>query len=143
MVILSTSTIAQSLSVIPRAYSGDFTMSIRDDSTNKTKVYQIADALQVGNYLKFTNIFNPILPENHFFDLHLYVDFSVWNTNFNLWNLDTQIWNLEDARIEDIFRDKIFCTDQDVDQLDNNVFYKLNKGQYVEYNGFDNTYIVP
>ena len=72
MIILSTSTIAQSLSVIPRAYSGDFTMSIRDDSTNKTKVYQIADALQVGNYLKFTNIFNPILPENHFFDLHLF-----------------------------------------------------------------------
>ena len=71
MIILTTSATAQTLSVIPRDYLTDFIMSIRDDSTNVVKTYEINGATQVGNYLTFTNIFNPILVENHFYDLTL------------------------------------------------------------------------
>ena len=49
---------------------------------------------------------------------------------------------LDSGYKEDIFRDKIFCTDQDIDQLNDNDHYKLNKGQYTHYDGFNNTYTV-
>jgi hypothetical protein len=44
--------------------------------------------------------------------------------------------------IEDIYQDRIFCTDQDIDQLNKNDHYQINEGQYTTYNGYDNTYIV-
>lgn len=142
MILLTTSALAQEISVIPRTYTSLLTMSVRDDSTNVTVSYDIQNATTSGNYLNINNVFSPVLVENHFYDLHLYVDYNFWNTNYNFWNLDTQIWNEESTQTEDIFKDKIFCTDQDVDQLDFNDYYQLNKGQYIEYNGFNNTYIV-
>ena len=116
-------------------------MSIRDDSTNVVKTYQINGATQVGNYLTFTNIFNPILVENHFYDVTLETANSFWNTNFNLWQNDTTLWNVDDTNDGVIYKDRVFCTDQDIDQ-NNNDYYNLNKGQYTTYNGYDNTYIV-
>jgi hypothetical protein len=117
MIILNTSANAQTLSVIPREYLVDFVMTICDDSTNVIETYNITNAVQVGNYLTFTNIFNPILVENHFYDLTLKTVDSV------------------------IYKDKIFCTNQDIDQ-ENNDYYKINKDQYTNYNGYDNTYLV-
>ena len=58
MIILSTSAAAQNLKVIARDYLDSFIMSIRDDSTNVSKHYEITGATTVGNYLTFTNIFN-------------------------------------------------------------------------------------
>jgi len=118
MIILSTSANAQSLSVIPRSYLGTFTMSIRDDSTNVTVDYQITSAVTSGNYLNFSNIF--ALVENHFYDIELYTDSN---------------------KTDSIYKDRIFCTDQNIDQL-NNDYYNLNDGQFTTYNGYDNTYIV-
>ena len=40
-----------------------------------------------------------------------------------------------------IFKDRIFCTDQNIDQL-NNDYYDLNEDEYLSYNGYDNTYKV-
>jgi hypothetical protein len=142
MIILTTSTDAQSLSIVPRIYSSEFTMSIRDDSTNVKVFYEIQNAVTSGNYLDFTNIFNPILVENHFYNLELYVDYNFWNTNYGFWQLDNFKWNEDERQFLDIYNDKIFCTDQDINQLEND-HYKLNKGEYVHYNGFDNTYQVP
>jgi len=122
MIILTTSATAQLLSVIPRAYNDiPFIMSIRDDSTNVEVLYTISAATTVGNYLQFSQAFSPVLVENHFYDIHLYTE-----TSYK----------------DDIFKDRIFCTDQDVNQLNGNAHYNLNEGQYVNYNGFDNTYIV-
>jgi len=144
MIILNTSSSAQQLKVIPRSYEvQDFIMSIRDDSTNITKLYTILSAQAKENYLIFANIFNPALIEGHFYDLSLFNNFNVWNTNYNFWQLDNGLWNVDEGRLQEIFKDKIFCTDQDINQLQDSAFYKLNKGQYVEYNGFDNTYSVP
>ena len=142
MIILTTSAAAQTLSVVPRIYSSEFTMSIRDDSTNVKVFYEIQNAVTSGNYLDFTKIFNPILVENHFYNLELYVDYNFWNTNYGFWQLDNFKWNEDERQVLDIYNDKIFCTDQDINQLEND-HYKLNKGEYVHYNGFDNTYQVP
>jgi len=142
MIILTTSALAQTLSVIPREYSGAFSMDIRDDSTNVVKQYDITSATLSGNYLTFNNVFNPILVENHFFDLRLYIDFNFWNTNYSLWNFYEVKWNEDEGQKVDIYNDKIFCTDQDVDQLNQNDYYKLNKDQFTFYEGFDNTYTV-
>lgn len=117
MIILTTSATAQSLSVIPRSYVSTFTLSIRDDSTNVEKTYSITSAVNSGNYLNFNNIFDPILVENHFYDLKLISNGEV------------------------IFKDRIFCTDQDIDQL-NSDYYNLNSNEYLDYNGYDNTYLV-
>jgi len=142
MIILTTSASAQQLSVIPRQYSDNFTLSVRDDSTNVVKYYSITNATTSGNYLNFSNIFNPILVENHFYDLRLYQDPNFWNTNYNLWELYAQIWNVDREDTEDIYQDRIFCTNQDIDQLNKNDHYQINEGQYKTYNGYDNTYIV-
>tara|TARA_B110000902_G_C13722210_1_gene365603 strand:+ start:34 stop:477 length:444 start_codon:yes stop_codon:yes gene_type:complete len=146
MIILTTAASAQTLSIIPREYVDSFSMDIRDDSTNVTKQYDITTAgnsiATVGNYLNFNATFNPILVENHFFDFRLYIDYNFWNTNYSLWNFYEVKWNTDDGQVVDIYNDKIFCTDQDVDQLNQNDYYKLNKGQYTHYNGFNNTYTV-
>ena len=142
MIILTTSAAVQTLSVVPRIYSSEFTMSIRDDSTNVKVFYEIQNAVTSGNYSSFTNIFNPVLVENHFYNLELYVDYNFWNTNYGFWQLDNFKWNEDERQVLDIYNDKIFCTDQDINQLENDN-YQLNKGEYVHYNGFDNTYQVP
>jgi len=143
MIILTTSTAAQTISVIPRQYDdSDFSMSIRDDSTNVTVVYQNKTGTTVGNYLQFAQAFFPVLVEGHFYDLYLYVDYDFWNTNNSFWNLYDVLWQIDGNYKEDIFRDRIFCTDQDIDQLNDNDHYELNKGQFTTYKGFDNTYTV-
>ena len=143
MIILTTSTAAQTISVIPRQYNdSEFTMSVRDDSTNVTVVYGNKTATTVGNYLEFEQVFSPVLVEAHFYDLYLYIDYNFWQTNNSFWNLYDILWQDDSDYKEDIFRDKVFCTDQDIDQLNDNDHYQLNKGQYTHYNGFNNTYIV-
>ena len=118
MIILTTSALAQTISIIPRDYISTFTMSIRDDSTNVNVDYAINTAITSGNYLNFDNIFS--LVSNHFYDLELFSDIE---------------------KTKSIFKDRVFCTDQDINQL-NNDHYDLNKDQYTTYNGSNNDYIV-
>jgi len=141
MIILKTSALAQTLNIIPREYAATFSVDIRDDSTNVIKVYEVTTATTVGNYLQFNLTFDPVLVENHFFDLRLYVDYNFWNTNFNLWEAETTKWNETNTRVSEIFADKIFCTDQDINQLENK-YYKLNEGVYKTNDSFNNEYIV-
>ena len=117
MILLNTSTLSQSISVIPRVYANVFDMSIRDDSTNTTVIYNITQAALSGNYITFDNIFSPVLVENHFYDITLYIGTEV------------------------IFKDRVFCTDQTVNQADND-YYNLNKNQYISDNSYNNDYIV-
>jgi len=137
MIILNTSAVAQEVKIIPREYIADFSLSLRDDSTNVLQTYEITNALTVGNYLVFSNIFN--LVANHFYDITLQTAYSFWNTNFKLWQNETTLWNVDDADDMIIYKDRIFCTDQDVTD---NKMYDINKDQYNNYNGYDNTYIV-
>ena len=141
MIVLTTSALAQNLKVIPRTYGAEFTLSIRDDSTNVTETYEVTSAVTSGNYLTFDQIFNPVLREGHFYDIKLYSDPNFWNTNYFLWELYNEFWNIDTTNIVDIFKDRIFCTDQEIDQMDN-LYYELNKGQYITDNSYNNDYIV-
>tara|TARA_R110000823_G_scaffold222232_1_gene350576 strand:+ start:82 stop:510 length:429 start_codon:yes stop_codon:yes gene_type:complete len=141
MIVLTTSTLTQSISVIPREYGAQFTLSVRDDSTNVTTSYEITNAITSGNYLNFDNIFNPILVEGHFYDIRLYSDPNFWNTNYFLWEVYNEFWNIDTTNIAVLYKDRLFCTDQEIDQMDN-LYYNLNKGQYITDNSYNNDYIV-
>ena len=114
---------------IPREYATNAYMTIRDDSTNVSVDYTLVPRVGgVGNILidKDTYaIYNDTysnLVEGHFYDLTIYSD--VLKTNV-------------------IYKDRIFCTAQKAEiEADNNYFYKVNKDQYTEYDGFNNDYIV-
>lgn len=141
MILLTTSASAQTLTFIPRVYAGEFTLSIRDDSTNVTKNYEVTSTTTSGNYLVVSQAFNPVLVEGHFYDLDLYSDPNYWNTNYNLWEAYEQVWNLDTTDIIDIYKDKIFVTDQDVNQ-DFDQYYNVNQGQYTTNDSYNNDYIV-
>mgnify|MGYP003624598369 FL=1 len=142
MIILNSSAASQSISVIPRRYDSDFIMSIRDDSTNTTEFYTVTGAVTVNNYLQFQQAFTALLVENHFYDIHLYINSSFWNTNLELWDFYDVLWQDDTDYVEVLFKDKIFCTDQDINELTDNDYYQLNKGVYDSYDGFNNQYTV-
>tara|TARA_R100001463_G_scaffold16721_4_gene43218 strand:- start:5054 stop:5482 length:429 start_codon:yes stop_codon:yes gene_type:complete len=141
MIVFKTTASAQNFKVIPRTYGSQFTLSLRDDSTNVTTVYEINNAVTAGNYLTFSQAFNPVLVEGHFYDLELYTDPNFWNTNYSLWENYNEFWNVDNTNIVDIYKDKIFCTDQEIDQMDN-LYYNINQGQFITDNSYNNDYIV-
>jgi len=141
MIVLTTTSTAQTFNIIPRNYATSFVLKITDDTTNITQEVFIQNATTSGNYLQFTNIFNPVLREGHFYDLDIYADPSVWNTNFNLWQEETRTWDAVLPQRIDIYKDKIFCTDQTINQIADQ-YYDLNLGQYQTDNTYNNDYIV-
>ena len=141
MIVLTTATTAQIFKIIPRIYGAEFTMSIEDDSTNIPVYYDITNATIDVNYLTFSQIFNPVLVEGHFYNLRLYSDYNFWNTNYQLWENDNSFWNIDRTTDATLFRDRIFCTDQSIDQMEDE-YYDLNLDVYKTFNSFDNTYKV-
>jgi hypothetical protein len=141
MIVLTTSTLAQAFKVIPRTYVDEFTLSVRDDSTNVTQTYEITTGVTSGNYLTFSQAFSPVLVEGHFYDIKLYSDPNFWNTNYFLWELYNEFWNIDTTDIDVLYKDRLFCTDQEIDQMDN-LYYNLNKNQYITDNSYNNDYIV-
>ena len=127
--ILFNTTATNKFTIIPRAYVTSAYMTIRDDSTNVTVNYTLVPRVAgVGNIeiIKDTyNLYNDTysnLVEGHFYDLTIYSDVS---------------------KTIVIYKDRIFCTAQKAEiEADNNYFYKINKDQYTEYDGFNNDYIV-
>jgi len=92
-------------------------MVIRDDSTNTSVTYNITGVTTSGNYRTFQNTFSPVLVSNHFYDMTLSNGTDV------------------------IFKDRIFCTDQTINQV-NNDYYNLNEGQFTTDDSYNNEYIV-
>ena len=127
--ILFNTTATNQFTIIPRDYVSTAYMTIRDDSTNVTVDYTLVPRVAgVGNIEIVNDTYNVYndtysnLVEGHFYDLTLYSD--VLKTNV-------------------IYKDRIFCTAQKAEiDADNNYFYKVNKDQYTEYDGFNNDYIV-
>lgn len=127
--ILFNPTATNKFTIIPREYVTSAYMTIRDDSTNVIVNYTLVPRVAgVGNIeiIKDTyNVYNDTysnLVEGHFYDLTIYSDV---------------------AKTIVIYKDRIFCTAQKAEiDADNNYFYKINKDQYTEYDGFNNDYIV-
>ena len=146
MIVLTTNS-SQTLSVIPREYLGSFTIDVRDASLNKNFTYFEDTVTTSGNYMQFTNNYvdgsgNSIFKEARFYDLDLYADFNIWNTNLSLWEMYDEIWQTDSNQKERVYKDRIFVTDQDIDQKNDNDHYSINNNQYVTNNSFDNEYIV-
>ena len=113
---------------IPREYVINAVMILRDDSTNVKVKYELVPRVDgVGNILIINDTYTIYyseyenLVEGHFYDLTLYSNYE------------------EDIVI---FKDRVFCTAQKNDIQKTNDFYKVNKDQYTEYDGFNNDYIV-
>lgn len=118
---LTTSTSPQTLRIVPRRYTTIVRMTLRDDSTNEiyefdlsSKVWEevasawdrssfqweSASSVQiVGDYLEITTNFS--LEESRFYDMTLYSGGDI------------------------IYKDKIFCTDQKVNQATDD-YYSVN-----------------
>ena len=85
MKILTTSTSAQTLKIIPRDYQANIDVVLRDNSTNESTTYSVATSTS-GDYMTFDLTLT--LVENRFYDMTCKFGSNV------------------------IYKDKIFCTDQ-------------------------------
>lgn len=114
MIHLTTSTDAQTVKIIPRSYASNVSMILRDDSTNAEVTYSVSTTTD-KNYLVLSQAL--ALVEGRFYDLTIKEGTDI------------------------IYKDKVFCTDQTVDQ-DTNNYYSVNDNEYVSDSSYDNDYII-
>jgi hypothetical protein len=114
MIHLTTSTDAQTVKVIPRSYASTVSMTLRDDSTDLSVTY-IVNTTTDKDHLVLSRAF--ALVEGRFYDLTIKEGSAV------------------------IYKDKVFCTDQTIDQ-DTNNYYSINDGEYTSDTSYDNDYII-
>lgn len=139
MKILKTTLDPQSIQFIPRRYNDAATVAIRDESTNMIRLYN-SDLTQIGDLLQITEIFE--LVEGRMYEIAISSDPNVWGNVSIEWQLNDLLWDAVSASIDyTVYRDKIFCTDENVDQR-NLSYYQINKGQFVSDDSFDNDYII-
>jgi len=117
MIHLSTSASSQTLKIIPRSYASTINMILRDDSTNTSTTYSSISTSTDKNYLVIAQALSPILVEGRFYDMTVKEGTDI------------------------IYKDKIFCTDQTVNQ-ENNDYYSVNSGEYTTEDSYDNDYII-
>jgi hypothetical protein len=115
MKILTTSTNSQVVKIIPREYASTATVTLRDDQTNTVSTFTDISLTQTGDY----NIINEAfaLKEGYYYDMIVTASGSV------------------------IYKDKVFCTDQSVDQSTNQ-YYTVNKDVYKSDTSYDEDYII-
>lgn len=116
MKVLSTNSGEQTFKVIPREYVTTLSMSITDDSTKDTTTYSSLIGTEINNHLQIGVTFNPVLKEGRFYDMVL---------------------KKEDNTI--IYKDKIFCTNQDIAS---NQEYTVNSNEYTSDTSYDNDFII-
>ena len=141
MKILTTSTSNQTLSFLPREYPSTVKMTLRDNSTNATTTVNTLTLTKSNDNASITNAF--ALVEGRFYDLNIIKgQGQLWNTLTTQWQLVTDNWeNIISSEIV-IYKDKIFCTDQTIDQL-NDSYYDINSGEYTETTSYpDDDYLI-
>lgn len=117
MKILTTSTDAQIIKIIPRNAYSSMTLEIRDESTNTSTSYAISGTPSYdGDYFQLSNSYS--LVEGRYYNL-----------------------TLKDGSGNILYKDKIFCTDQTVNESTND-YYTVNSGEYTSDASFDNDYII-
>jgi hypothetical protein len=115
MKILTTSTSNQTIKVVPREYVTTASLVLRDDTTN-TETTDSVTPTTIGDYLQIENA--DTLKESRFYDL-----------------------TLKNSGGSVIYKDKVFCTDQTVDQSTNN-YYSVNDSVYTTDTTYDDDYIL-
>ena len=90
MKVLKDTQAVQTISIIPRSYPTSLTLTLRDDQTNDIDTYALNSGFSVVNdYLVIDNVYT--LRDFHFYDL-----------------------TITDQDDVIIYKDRIFCTDQDI-----------------------------
>ena len=107
----------KSFKVIPRNYiDGSIRVNLTSESTGANVVIT-PSAITDKNYMTFNASFGT-LTEGDFYTLEIKEESGVV-----------------------IYKDKVFCTDQTINQT-NNDYYSINNGEYVQEDSFDNDYII-
>ena len=125
MIHLIPSVSEQTIQILPREYTTSIVLLLRDDSTNNETYLELPTTIVNGNYLDITEVFT--LSEGRFYDLSVY-KVELGYVLADLTELDV------------IYKDKIFCTAQSVDQ-NTNTFYTPNKSEYIEQSA-NNDFII-
>lgn len=141
MKILTTSTSAQTLTFVPRSYPTEIILSIRDTSTNTTTRTENVTLTRSNDNASISHAFS--LVEGRFYDLNIIEGIgALWNTYNVQWEAASDNWESIVSSEENIYLDKIFCTDQTINQADNN-YYTINSGEYTETTSYpDDDYII-
>lgn len=113
MKILTTSASQQTIDIIPRAFLSSYKLVVKDEAANEEVFNGEVTAAASDNYRQLQVTFDPVLKEGRYYTM------EVRNRL-----VETLIY----------YKDKIFCTDQTINQ-DNNDYYDINNGQY----DFDDT----
>ncbi len=138
MKVLKPTTDTQSIKVIPRNYILTTSVELRDDQTNDSITYT-PTVVQDNDYLVYSDSYT--LLEGHFYDFLVQNDFDRWDQNTDFFNLSDNTWDDLNFRIEKNVVDKIFCTEQEIDQAEQKE-YTVNKGIYKSDTSFDKEYII-
>ena len=102
--------------IIPREFTvGTLNLKLTSESTNKTITVDATSVID-GNYISFDAVFGT-LTESDFYILDV-----IYSNNI-------------------IYKDKIFCTDQAINQS-NDEYYSVNKDQYISEESSDNEFII-
>jgi|TARA_A100001391_G_scaffold52945_1_gene32324 hypothetical protein len=120
MKIMTTSASSQTMDVIPRSFVSSYTLKLRDTSKNKQVFSSSVSASSLANGQRITVTFSPVLKEGRTYDMELLSGSAI------------------------VYKDKIFCTDQTINQANNN-YYDINSGEYTfdeTAGSHDNDYII-
>lgn len=123
MKILTTSDTEQDIKIIPRSFLSSYQLIVKDEAANEEIFNDEVTAAASDNHRTLQVTFNPVLKEGR-----------------------TYTFEVRDRLVNTIlyYRDKIFCTDQTINQA-NNDYYDINKDQY-DYDetagSHDNDYII-
>lgn len=137
MKILTTSTGEQTIRIIPRSYPDDVTLILRDDSTNEITTYTL-DSMEWENT---DEVWNAV--DLNWNDAGGYFEedgYLVINNQYNLVEGRFYDLTIKEGSVV-IYKDKIFCTDQTIDQETNN-YYSINENVYTTEDSYDNDYII-
>lgn len=104
--------------IIPRQYiSGQVNVKLKDESSNEVTTISTTASTD-RNYMSFDAVFGT-LKEDRFY------------------NMEVLLFGTSTI----IYKDKVFCTNQTINQT-NNDYYSINKDEYVQEDSFDNDYII-
>lgn len=137
MKILTTSLTEQTIRIIPRSYPDDVTLILRDDSTNEIVTYTL-DSMEWENTDEVWNAVD--LNWNDAGGYYEEDGYLVINNQYNLVEGRFYDLTIKEGSVV-IYKDKIFCTDQSIDQETNN-YYSINENVYTTENSYDNDYII-
>tara|TARA_E500000178_G_C17018347_1_gene754146 strand:- start:1457 stop:1888 length:432 start_codon:yes stop_codon:yes gene_type:complete len=136
MKILTTSTSAQTISFVPRVYPSQVNLKIRDNSTNTTTTAENLTVTKTNDTASVSTTFS--LVEGRFYDLNVTRGIgSLWESFTTNWEAATDNWESILSSEETIYLDKIFCTDQTINQA-NNDYYTINSGDYTQTTDYPN-----